>query len=89
MPVFVIGRNLGPVSSNAQKIAARNLKSLVIRGFSTKVANATEFRCVCREPPLQMRAFTLGVTPQCVGEMIFCVNEPQYAAQDPSFGYNI
>jgi hypothetical protein len=26
---------------------------------------------------------------QCVGEMIFCVHEPQYAAQDPSFGYNI
>jgi hypothetical protein len=27
--------------------------------------------------------------PQCVGEMIFCVHEPQYAGQDPSFGYNI
>jgi hypothetical protein len=29
------------------------------------------------------------ITPQCVGEMIFCVHEPQYAAQDPWFGYNI
>jgi hypothetical protein len=28
-----------------------------------------------------------GVISQCVGEMIFCV--PQYAARDPSFGYNI
>ena len=26
---------------------------------------------------------------QCVGEMIFCVHEPQYAARDPSFGYDI
>ena len=26
---------------------------------------------------------------ECVGEMIFCVHEPQYVAQDPSFGYNI
>jgi hypothetical protein len=31
----------------------------------------------------------LGVISQCVGEMIFCVHEPQYAAQDASFGYNI
>jgi Universal stress protein family len=30
-----------------------------------------------------------GTDGQCVGEMIFCVHEPQYAAQDPSFGYNI
>jgi hypothetical protein len=31
----------------------------------------------------------LGVVSQCVGEMISCAHEPQYAAQDPSFGYNI
>jgi hypothetical protein len=30
-----------------------------------------------------------GQTEQCVGEMIFCVHKPQYAARDPSFGYNI
>jgi hypothetical protein len=33
--------------------------------------------------------FPLVSVPQRVGEMIFCVHEPQYAAQDPSFGYNI
>jgi hypothetical protein len=32
---------------------------------------------------------TEGNRYQCVGEMIFCVHEPQYAAKDPSFGYNI
>ena len=30
-----------------------------------------------------------GTDGQCVGEMIFCVLEPQYAGQDPSFDYNI
>jgi hypothetical protein len=32
----------------------------------------------------QTDALTLGSLPQCVGEMIFCVHEPQYAAQDRS-----
>ena len=26
---------------------------------------------------------------QCVGEIVFCVHEPQHVAQDPSFSYNI
>jgi dihydrodipicolinate synthase/N-acetylneuraminate lyase len=34
-------------------------------------------------------ALLKGAHGQCVGEMIFCVLEPQYAAQDPWFGHNI
>jgi hypothetical protein len=36
-----------------------------------------------------VRSPLLGNRYECVGEMIFCVHEPQYAVQDPSFGYNI
>ena len=39
--------------------------------------------------PLTM---TMGISwtdGQCVGEMVFCVYDPQHAAQDPSFSYNI
>jgi hypothetical protein len=67
----------------ATPLRSRDLIRLANSGQTESSPNATASDTVI---PTRI---PLVSVPQCVGEMIFCVHEPQYAAQDPSFGYNI